>query len=430
MRSQLQKNKRKDGTGEYMEERSLRVYSSEKTFFSKITNTLTKLLIPTKVSLNGMMISMKRNNVLKAYENSLNVEKIEDENRREAISKKVDDTYALYLESIDKYIMDSIYKKVKNDTASEFEKEALSQYYMITHLKETGYTEYKYKKQMYLMRLDYETVSNEKTKILEKYKKFYATEMEILYKGLLKHYSIRLADNISDGEKQEIYNKIFKTLEEYISNILPIKMELDNNDTYKEILDGYNEFERFTVGKLDQNDNIEKNMILLGISRKLFTHSLPLVVAEQCYIKLLKDARSLIVDTKIAKKQQKAYSLLINIMEEYNVRLLSTKIYWDKPSQREEYKAFWNEYKKVNELKDSNYDEYIKQKEILFVESDLKKVSINENKYYKIIKFYKNRLVELGAMRELMNSYSSDGKYTKVVKNEKKKKSKKEKVVV
>lgn len=430
MRSQLQKNKRKDGTGEYMEERSLRVYSSEKTFFSKITNTLTKLLIPTKVSLNGMMISMKRNNVLKAYENSLNVEKIEDENRREAISKKVDDTYALYLESIDKYIMDSIYKKVKNDTASEFEKEALSQYYMITHLKETGYTEYKYKKQMYLMRLDYETVSNEKTKILEKYKKFYAAEMEILYKGLLKHYSIRLADNISDGEKQEIYNKIFKTLEEYISNILPIKMELDNNDTYKEILDGYNEFERFTVGKLDQNDNIEKNMILLGISRKLFTHSLPLVVAEQCYIKLLKDARSLIVDTKIAKKQQKAYSLLINIMEEYNVRLLSTKIYWDKPSQREEYKAFWNEYKKVNELKDSNYDEYIKQKEILFVESDLKKVSINENKYYKIIKFYKNRLVELGAMRELLNSYSSDGKYTKVVKNEKKKKSKKEKVVV
>lgn len=430
MRSQLQKNKRKDGTGEYMEERSLRVYSSEKTFFSKITNTLTKLLIPTKVSLNGMMISMKRNNVLKAYENSLNVEKIEDENRRETISKKVDDTYALYLESIDKYIMDSIYKKVKNDTASEFEKEALSQYYMITHLKETGYTEYKYKKQMYLMRLDYETVSNEKTKILEKYKKFYAAEMEILYKGLLKHYSIRLADNLSDGEKQEIYNKIFKTLEEYISNILPIKMEIDNNDTYKEILDGYNEFERFTVGKLDQNDNIEKNMILLGISRKLFTHSLPLVVAEQCYIKLLKDARSLIVDTKIAKKQQKAYSLLINIMEEYNVRLLSTKIYWDKPSQREEYKAFWNEYKKVNELKDSNYDEYIKQKEILFVESDLKKVSVNENKYYKIIKFYKNRLVELGAMRKLMNSYSSDGKYTKVVKNEKKKKSKKEKVVV
>ena len=61
----------------------------------------------------------------------------------------MDDTYALYLEAIDKYIMDSIYKKVKNETADEFEKEALSQYYMITHLKENNYTEYKYKKQIF-----------------------------------------------------------------------------------------------------------------------------------------------------------------------------------------------------------------------------------------------------------------------------------------
>lgn len=413
-----------------MEERSLRVYSSEKTFFSKITNTLTKLLIPTRVGINGMMISMKRNNVLKAYENSLSIEKLEEANRKEQITRKLDDTYALYLESIDKYIMDSIYKKVKNDTASEFEKEALSQYYMITHLKETGYTEYKYRKQMYLMRLDYETVSNEKVKIFEKYKRFYGMEMETLYKGLLKHYSIRLADHLSDGEKQEVYEKIFKTLEEYISSILPIKLEIDENNTYKEVLEGYNNFERFTVGKLDQNDHIEKNMILLGISRKLFTHSLPLVVAEQCYMKLLEDIRSLIVDTKIIRKQEKAYSLLINIMEEYKIKLLSTKIYWDKPSLRDEYKAFWNEYKAITELKDKDYDEYVKQKEILFIRNDLKEVYLNENKYYKIIKFYKNKLVELGEMRELMNSYSSEGSYSKGLKKAKKKRGRKPKVAV
>lgn len=430
MKSKLQSNKQKTEVEERMEERSLRIYNSEKTFFSKITNTLTKLLIPTKVGINGMMISMKRNNVLKAYENSLNIDKIEDENKKEQISKKLDDTYALYLESIDKYIMDSIYKKVKNDSANEFEKEALSQYYMITHLKETGYTEYKYRKQMYLMRLDYETVSTEKSKILNRYKKFYGMEMEVLYKGLLKHYSIRLADNVIDAEKQEIFSKIFKTLEDYISNVLPIKLEVDGNDTYKEILDEYSNFERFSVGKLDQNDYIEKNMILLGLSRKLFTHSLPLVVAEQCYDKLLNDIRSLIVDTKVTKKQEKAYSLLINIIEEYNIKLLSTKIYWDKPALREEYKAFWNEYQKLNELKDSNYDEYIKQKEILFVQNDLKKVSNNENKYYKIIKFYKNKLVNLGVMRELMDSYSSEGNYTKGVKKAKKKRGRKPKVVV
>ena len=394
-----------------MEEKSLRIYDSEKTFFSKISSTISRLLIPTKIGINGMIISIKRNNVLKAYEN-LNSAKEQD--KKEVLTKKLDDTYALYLEAIDKYIMDSIYKKVKNDTANEFEKEALSQYYMITHLKESNYTEYKYKKQIYLIGLDYQTVLEEKEKLIERYKKFYCTEAEILYKGLLKHYSIRLADNITEAEKQEVYNKIFKTLEEYISNILPIKFEIDNNDTYKEILEEFDNFDRFSIGKLDQNDVIEKNMILLGLSRKLFTHSLPLVVAEQCYIKLLKDARSLIVDTKVLRKQEKAYSLLISIIEEYNVKLLSTKIYWEKPSQREEYKKFWDKFKEIEKLKDSNYDEYIKQKEILFIKSDLEKVYTNENKYFKIINFYKNKLVELGVMRKLYNSYTSEGQYTKV----------------
>ena len=394
-----------------MEERSLRIYDSEKTFFSKISSTISRLLIPTKIGINGMIISMKRNNVLKAYEN-LNSAKEQD--KKEVLTKKLDDTYALYLEAIDKHIMDSIYKKVKNDTANEFEKEALSQYYMITHLKESNYTEYKYKKQIYLIGLDYQNVLEEKAKLVAKFKQFYCMEAETLYKGLLKHYSIRLADNITDAEKQEVYNKIFKTLEEYISNILPIKFEIDNNDTYKEILEEFDNFDRFSIGKLDQNDVIEKNMILLGLSRKLFTHSLPLVVAEQCYIKLLKDARSLIVDTKVLRKQEKAYSLLINIIEEYNVKLLSTKIYWEKPSQREEYKKFWDKFKEIEKLKDSNYDEYIKQKEILFIKSDLDKVYTNENKYFKIINFYKNKLVELGVMRKLYNSYTSEGQYTKV----------------
>ena len=99
-----------------MEERSLRVYQ-EKTFFSKISNTLTKLLTPTKVGINGVLISIKRNNALKNFEIYKENEDIEDQTKLEAITKKYEDIYALYLESIDKYIMDSIYKKVKNDTA-------------------------------------------------------------------------------------------------------------------------------------------------------------------------------------------------------------------------------------------------------------------------------------------------------------------------
>lgn len=400
-----------------MEERSLRIYQ-EKTIFSKISSTITKLLIPTKIGINGMLISIKRNNALKSYELYIANKEIENQEKLENITKKFEDVYALYLESIDKYIMDSIYKKVKNETASDFERNALSQYYAVVHLKETEYLEYKYKKQMYLLNLDYETVENlNKEQLLEKYQKLYTYQMESLYKGLLKHYSIKLADNLTPGNKEEVYNKIFEVLEEYIENILPLKMKADpENKVYKEIMEEYHNFERFTVGKLDQNDNIEKNMILLGLSRKLFTHSLPLIVAEQCYEKLLNDTRSLIVDTKVIRKQEKAYSLLIMLMEEYNVKLLGTKIYWEKPAAKEEYKEFWKKYQEISKTKEANYLDYSAEKQILFLKNDLKKLRKQINKYYKIIKFYCNKLVELNAMRNLKNSYISDGNYTKILK--------------
>ena len=246
---------------------------------------------------------------------------------------------------------------------------------------------------------------------MEKYKPFYTTKMDSLYKGLLKHFSIKLADNLTEQSKDEIYEKIFKVLEEYITTILPLKMENENSDTYKQIIEEYEKFENYTVGKLDQNEGIEKRMVLLSISRKLFTHSLPLIVAEQCYIKLLKDVRSLIVDTRVLKKQEKAYSLLIRLIEDYNIKLLSTKIYWDKPTKRDEYKAFWKKYQEIEKTKETNKEEYLTQKEILFIRADLKEVYQNENKYCKIIKFYKNKLVELGAMKKLKNKCISEGSY-------------------
>ena len=396
-----------------MEGKSLRIYSSEKTFFSKLTNTITKMLIPTKVGINGILITMKRNSVLKNFENYTQGKHLEEE-RKNILEKKYEESYSLYLDSIDKNIVDSIYKKVKNNTASDFEKEALSKYYMIVHLKDEEYTEYKYRKQKYLLEIDYETVKDiNKQKVIEKYKEFYCYKMETIYKGLLKHYSVKLADNLTLVAKDEIYNKIFSTLEEYIANILPLKCEKNEEKNCKDLLAEYEKFERFTVGKLDQNEMIEKNMVLLGISRKIFTHSLPLVVAEECYIKLLKDLRSLIVDTRVIKKQERAYELLIKLIEEYNLKLLSTKIYWDKQEDKKEYRKFWDQFQKIEELKDSDKEEYLKQKEILFISYDLKCVQSNENKYCKIIKFYKNKLVEWGIMRNLPNKCISTGNYIK-----------------
>lgn len=196
-----------------MAERSLRVLQTNTTFLGKITSTLTKLLIPTKVGINGLLILTKRNNLLKAYENYCNEKNNDETNKSDILLKKYEEMYALYLEAIDKYIMDSIYKKVKNDTATAFEKNALSQYYTVIHLKETQYLEYKYRKQKYLLELDYETIqAQNKEKLFERYKKFYSDKMETLYKGILKNYSIQLADNSGTEEaKTQIYNNIFST---------------------------------------------------------------------------------------------------------------------------------------------------------------------------------------------------------------------------
>ena len=59
-----------------MEERSLRVYE-QKTFFSKLGTTLSKFLVPTRVGFNSMMISVKRNNLLKAYVTFENFEDVD-----------------------------------------------------------------------------------------------------------------------------------------------------------------------------------------------------------------------------------------------------------------------------------------------------------------------------------------------------------------
>ena len=71
-----------------MEERSLRVVGTDKTFFNKLTNTLTKLLIPTQIGFNSLRISMKRNIVVKAYEAYTN----EKENKDES-EKKYEEAY-------------------------------------------------------------------------------------------------------------------------------------------------------------------------------------------------------------------------------------------------------------------------------------------------------------------------------------------------
>ena len=394
-----------------MEERSLRVLQADTTFFNKVSNTLSKLLTPTKIGINSMLISMKRNNVIKFYEQLDKLKESNDITKKEQIQKRFEESYTLYLESIDKYIMDSVYKKVKNGSASVFEKDALANYYTVVHLKDKEYLEYKYRKQKFLIELDYESmVNNTKIKIIEKYKPIYIEKIEALYKGILKNYSIKLADGIKikNTAKVELYRNIFNTLEDYIKNVLPIKLEIESdNENYDKILREYEEYEKFSVGKLDERDFLEKNMILLGLSRILFTHSLPLVAAEQCYDKLLRDTRKLIVETKKEAKKEDTYRMLLKLIEDYNVKLLSTKVYWEKQEDRDAYKKFWTDYSNTKNEQ---------EKEILALKRELYELKDKSEKNSEIIKFYKKKLVDFGVMKSFKNSYKiiENKKYIKV----------------
>ena len=148
-------------------------------------------------------------------------------------------------------------------------------------------------------------------------------------------------------------------------------------------------------------------MILLGLSRTLFTHSLPLVAAEQCYNKLLKDTRNLIINSKTKEKQESTYRILLKLIEDYNVKLLSTKVYWDKPEERDAYKKFQEAYNKSNSSD---------QKEIISLKRELYNTADEYEKYADVRKFYKSKLVELGAMKSIKSTpcKTMKGHYTKI----------------
>ncbi len=389
-----------------MEERSLKVLANDTTFINKISNTLTKLLMPTKIGLNGMMITLKRNSVLKSYEAYKTTK--EHDSKKETILNRYEESYALYLESIDKYIMDSVYKKVKSGNSTTFEQNALSSYYNVVHLKEREYAEYKYRKQKFLLDLDRESVlAGGKEKLINRYQKMYLEKSDELYKSILKNYSVKLADGVKEknSNQMELYKNVFMTLDEYVKTILPLKLKEDGKDFEKIKMD-YDALDEFDVGKLDEKDFLEKNAILLGMSRTLFTHSLPLVAAEQCYHKLIKDARNLIITTQKESKKEEVYKTLLKIIENYNDKILSTKVYWEKPEEREAYKKFWNEYQKASN------DE---QKEIAILKKELYAIHEKGPKANQIRQFYKNKLVEFGVMRQFKNTCATleEGRYIK-----------------
>ena len=239
--------------------------------------------------------------------------------------------------------------------------------------------------------------------------------MEIIYKTIIKNYAIKL---MQDNEKVNVYDKIFEQMEEYITDVLPYKIELDieHKKEYAPIINKSKELQKYEYESTHNRVKyIEKNMLLLEMSREIFMHSLPLIAAEQCYIKLLKEARELIVKAENFNKKDEAYQLLISLIQAYNIQLLSKKVYWENSATREEYSKFAKEFERIYKLQNIDYDEYVRQRDSLFIYYDLKILNrVKGNKYDEIKNFYRIKLRELHGLRRVKNTYVLlKGKFSK-----------------
>ena len=385
------------------------VSNSDLGFIKRFSKALNLFLLPSKINFNSYQMTKRRRQLVKAYEIYNQTLTVEDAKKKEKAFEKYEDLYVDYLENIDRYIMDSIRKKVMNGKATEFEKEALVEYHKVASNKDEEYIEYKFRKQKYLLELDYNKLVEEDkpSKYDDAFKELYIEKQDRLYKGLLKNYSVKITDDRMSQKTSniQVYLNIFATIEEYLNKIIPIKFEIEGEAKYKEIMKEYDEFTAYSVGKLDEKAFLEKNMLLLSISRSLFTHSLPLVVAEQCYEKLLKDTRLLLVNTNNKHRKEKAYKMLLMLIEEFNVKLLSVKIYWDNKVERENNKKFWSNYLKA---------ETDEEKEIYILLEELRKLKDdNSKKMIELKKIYKNKLSELGVLKVIqgVNTNFQDKKY-------------------
>ena len=394
------------------------VVSENNNLFEKAIKNLQKVRFLSNKSFVNLVVKVRRRKLALIYEKYINLSVITDSSKKESIDNKYNKIYESYLQTLNKYIVDNVYPRVIEGKASYDENKLIEEYLKINVLKESNHVEYKYKRQRFLLNLDLcSVIKLEDLYIIEMFKRMYVEKMDIVYRAIIKNCAIKL---VEDSKNEKIYKNIFNELEEYLTQILKFKIELDyeKKNDYKIMLQTSKSLEKykFETENTDKLKFIEKNMMILNISRNLFEYSLPIIAAEQCYIKLIKDVRKYIVETDSFNKRNEAYDLLITLIESYNIQLLSKKVYWNDCRMREEYDKFWKQYQRIAKLKNIEYEEYKRQKESLFIYYDLKILNrIETDKFNGIKQFYRIKLKELKGLRKIRNKWITlSGKYIKV----------------
>lgn len=375
---------------------------TDDSFFGKAISNIGKAVYSSGSSLYTLVITAKRNSVLKHYANQLVAHTIADEKKQKAVVAKYEKVFENYLATLEKYITETIYTKMQKRMSSLEEERIMASYYEINALKGIDHTEYQNRMRMLLLKMEWDTISATKTgKFLDHYKEFYCNIMDELYKACMRHAAVLLA-NQKEGD-QDQYQALYRLIEDYIKEMLPL---LPETKEHTQILEDYKKhvIEVDTFAKKDY-DAISKKLALLGFARTLFEYSLPTVAAEQCYQELIASARTCLANAFSDADKFGAYQVLLDTMEEYNDNVLVKKSYWNSVKEEEEHKAFqarWSEMKKLARI---DYDDFKNQREVLFIRTDLNYMNKQKMKLEEVRDYYRVRLLQLHALRRLANHY-------------------------
>lgn len=97
------------------------------------------------------------------------------------------------------------------------------------------------------------------------------------------------------------------------------------------------------------------------------------------------------MNTYLDADKFEVYQLLIDLIESYNLNVLSKKIYWETDMEKEEYMRFFKKYQEFKKLERIDYAEYIRLREVHFIMDDLQKIK-QDKKYEEVRKYYRERM--------------------------------------
>lgn len=373
--------------------------------WGKALNNINKVLYSGS-ALYNFVINSKRNSLLKASANYEEITNIPSESKRKAVTEKYEKVYDNYLNTLEKYITDTIYTRAQKRVSSIKENKILSQYYEANSLKGSEYCEYKYKRQLLLLSMDFENIYATKSGFyMERFMRFYTNVMDQLYRGLMRHYSVKLTNQSED--KSSIFEKIYNLIENYIKNVL---IYLPETEGRKKIIDGYKKFvEPIDLYAKKEINSIKRELYLLELGLEVFSYSLPLLAAEECYLDLIQRARIAVPNTYITADKFEVYNLLLDSIESYNYNILSRKTVWDNDSDKLAHEVFWDKLSEYKKLERIDFEEYKRLREVLFVSEDVKYLKKTHQEMKELREYYRDRLKQLGGLRKFKNTTKNIG---------------------